>query len=83
MKFGFVITSVVYGIVVMVLVLLEGIKALYNGQSLNDISIPVGNLLFIFVGVWLVVYIILGLFISVSKDDSDKKDGGTTNYQTM
>lgn len=86
MKYSFILTSLVYGVVVLVWVLLEAIKALCNNHPISEVSIPISSLLFTFVGVALVVHIIFGLIISISQDNnSDNNDNtpGTTNYQTM
>lgn len=87
MKYSFILTSLVYGVVVLVWVILEVIKALYNNHPISEISIPISSLLFTFVGVSLVVHIIFGFIVSISQDNTSNKDDdnnpGTTNYQTM
>ena len=86
MKYSFILTSLVYGVVVFVWVILEAIKALYNNHPISEVSIPISSLLFTFVSVALVVHIIFGLIISISQDNNSDKDDntpGTTNYQTM
>lgn len=86
MKYSFILTSLVYGVVVLVWVILEAIKAFYNNHPINEVSIPISSLLFTFVGVALVVHIIFGLIVSISQDNNSDKDDntpGTTNYQTM
>lgn len=86
MKYSFILTSLVYGVVVLVWVILEVIKALYNNHPISEVSISISSLLFTFVGVALVVHIIFGFIVSISQDsNSDKDDNtpGTTNYQTM
>lgn len=86
MKYSFILTSLVYGVVVLVWVILEAIKALYNDHPISEVSISISSLLFTFVGVALVVLIIFGLIISISQDNNSNKDDntpGTTNYQTM
>lgn len=86
MKYSFIFTSLVYGVVVFVWVILETIKALYNNHPISEISIPISSLLFTFVGVALVVHIIFGFIVSISQDNNSDKDDntpGTTNYQTM
>ena len=86
MKYSFILTSLVYGVVVLVWVILEAIKALYNDHPISEVSISISSLLFTFVGVALVVHIIFGLIISISQDSNSNKDDntpGTTNYQTM
>lgn len=86
MKYSFILTSLVYGVVVLVWVILEAIKAFYNNHPISEVSIPINSLLFTFVGVALVVHIIFGLIVSISQDnnsDNDDNTPGTTNYQTM
>lgn len=86
MKYSFILTSLVYGVVVLVWVILETIKALYNNHPISEISIPISSLLFTFIGVALVVHIIFGFIVSISQDNNSDKDDntpGTTNYQTM
>lgn len=86
MKYSFILTSLVYGVVVLVWVILEAIKAFYNNHPISEISIPISSLLFTFVGVALVVHIIFGFIVSISQDNNSDKDDntpGTTNYQTM
>lgn len=86
MKYSFIFTSLVYGVVVLVWVILEAIKAFYNNHPISEVSISISSLLFTFVGVALVVHIIFGIIVSISQDNnSDNNDNtsGTTNYQTM
>ena len=86
MKYSFILTSLVYGVVVLVWVILEAIKALYNDHPISEVSISISSLMLTFVGVALVVHIIFGLIISISQDNNSNNDDntpGTTNYQTM
>lgn len=87
---SFILTSLIYGIVVFVWMFILVIQAVVTREPIKDISIPIVDLLIMYIIVFIVIQIFIGIVASISSDKNDKDNDGTNtpasgsaNYQTM
>lgn len=87
---SFILTSLIYGIVVFVWMFILVVQAVVTREPIKDISIPIVNLFIMYLIVFIVIQIFIGIVVSISSDKNNKDNDGTNqptsgsaNYQTM